>query len=57
MKCAQQLFVPLILHRLFGVGHHIRLPGRPTHPALLWEGRLKFLCGPGAGHPQLPAVA
>ncbi len=26
-------------------GHHIRLPGRSTHPALFWEGRLKFLRG------------
>ncbi len=25
------------------VDRHIRFPGLPTHPALLWEGRLKFL--------------
>ena len=28
------------------VDHPIRFPGLPTHPALLWEGRLKFLYGP-----------
>ncbi len=26
---------------------HIRFPGLPTHPALLWEGRLKFLSEKG----------
>lgn len=29
--------------------HHIRLPRRSTHPALPWQGRLKFLCGQPPG--------
>lgn len=31
----------------------IRFPGPPTHPALLWQGRLKFLLGTSVDHPHL----
>ena len=33
-----------------------RLPGRPTHSALLWEGRLKFLYGTDSKRPARPVA-
>ncbi len=37
------------------VDHPIRFPGLPTHPALLWEGRLKFLYRIPAGATGAPS--